>query len=600
MTRILVKQLNYGSNAVHSNCERILAECREASAGDIVLFSRYAVCGYFDKAPLLSGNLLQLCNKHLESLASSIGSACAITGGLALQDGVLTEAIYLISDGNYEKLIELPISSYNAAEKHIVLSLGGLRIALLLEEHTAHSNAQTWHGAYQDVPTDIDVLILLGRSQYSYYSLLSSNAAISIMQNHRAFIYLNILGGYGSNVFAGGSLIYDGINATTLALCKEDARILEITATNSIVTCADGVLRAHSEHISDHNCTSNISASENLTLDACPTSERSVTEGVLSTSKHVEQSPNIGVLESHTLNAHSQLHSLKTDKVLSLAELKSLNMDWDVFTYQMLVLALRDYVKKSGFSGVLLGLSGGIDSALVAAIASDALGAEHVHTFMLTTRHTSQSSVNDAQRCAELLGAHHEVVSIEEAFCTCIESLKTYIDTPTPNNALENMQSRIRGMYLMAISNANSLLLLATGNKSESLTGYMTLYGDTCGGYAPIKNVYKTKVYDLVKWRNSNIPTNSLCRKMHVIPETIITKAPSAELKPNQTDQDTLPEYDKLDGILSLLVDRFATREDIVLSGYAEEEVDLVMNLVKKSAFKLDQVAPGPDIRAKS
>ncbi|WP_249549055.1 NAD(+) synthase [Anaplasma phagocytophilum] len=598
MTRILVKQLNYGPNAVQSNCERLLAECVEASAGDIVLFSRYAVCGYFNKAPLLSGSLLQLCNKHLESLASNIGDVCAIVGGLALQDGMLTEAIYLVSDGKYEKLIDLPISSYDATGKYVVLSLGGLRAALLLEEHTSHSNAQTWYRTCNNVPPDIDVLILLGRSPHGYCSLLSSDAAMSIMRNHSAFIYLNILGGYGSNVFIGGSLVYDGINATTLALWEEDSGIIEIEATNSIVTCADGVPRSHSKHILERNCIHNSSngPSGNITLDASLPLQKRVTEGVLSTSKHVIHHPSITVLEPHTLDAHSQLHNLK---VFSLAELKSKNVDRNMFVYQMLMLALRDYVKKSGFSGVLLGLSGGIDSALVAAIASDALGAEHVHTFMLTTRHTSQSSVDDAQRCAGLLGTHYKVVSIEGAFCTCIESLKTYIDTPTPNNALENMQSRIRGMFLMAISNATSLLLLATGNKSELLTGYMTLYGDTCGGYAPIKNIYKTDVYDLVKWRNSNIPTNSRCEKIHIIPNTIITKAPSAELKPNQTDQDTLPEYNKLDGILSLLVDRCATREDIVLSGYTEEEVDLVMDLVKKSAFKLDQIVPGPDICAK-
>ncbi len=264
--------------------------------------------------------------------------------------------------------------------------------------------------------------------------------------------------------------------------------------------------------------------------------------------------------------------------------------------YQNLMLALRDYTHKNGFASVVLGMSGGIDSALVATIATDALGPQCVHTFMLPTRYTTPSSVEDAAKCALNLGTSHTVMSIEEIYRTTLGALSTLPANSLSGVAEENMQSRIRGMSLMAASNKMGWLLLATGNKSELLTGYTTLYGDMCGGFAPIKDVYKTRVYELAKWRNNKIPRGSLCQKTNVIPEEIIRKAPSAELRPDQKDQDTLPEYSVLDRVLHALVDLGQTQEEIVRSGFSGELVETVMNLVQKSSFKLQQAPCGPII----
>lgn len=214
--------------------------------------------------------------------------------------------------------------------------------------------------------------------------------------------------------------------------------------------------------------------------------------------------------------------------------------------YTGLKLGVQDYVFKNGFNGVLIGLSGGIDSALTAAIAADALGAENVKCIMMPSEFTSQESLDDAKKCAELLGVEYDIISIKETVTALEKSLDGHIKKGADDLAFENIQSRARGVIMMALSNATGKMLLTTGNKSEIAVGYATLYGDMCGGYNALKDIYKTDVYALSNWRNE---------EEVVIPENIITKAPTAELKENQTDQDSLPPYDVLDDILKSLID---------------------------------------------
>src|SRR5690606_24992516 len=219
------------------------------------------------------------------------------------------------------------------------------------------------------------------------------------------------------------------------------------------------------------------------------------------------------------------------------------------------MLGLRDYVHKNGFKSVVLGLSGGIDSAVVAALAVDALGAENVHCVMLPYRYTSEASLRDAKLCAQTLGVRYDIVPIGTPVDAVNENLAPLFAGLAPDITEENLQSRMRGTILMAISNKLGSLLITTGNKSEMAVGYATIYGDMNGAYNPIKDMLKTQVYELAKWRNGYQPTDVLGPAGIVIPPEIIDKAPSAELRPDQTDQDSLPPYPVLDAIISDLVE---------------------------------------------
>ncbi|KJV65874.1 MULTISPECIES: NAD(+) synthase [Ehrlichia] len=262
--------------------------------------------------------------------------------------------------------------------------------------------------------------------------------------------------------------------------------------------------------------------------------------------------------------------------------------------YQALMLALRDYIHKNSMTSVIMGLSGGIDSALVASIAADALGSNNVHSLMLPTKYTSQMSITDSKECAMRLGISYNILSIEKIFQTSLATLhNTFINTEEDITE-ENLQARIRGTILMAFSNKFKFMLLSTGNKSELFIGYATLYGDMCGGFAPIKDIYKTKVYELSRWRNKNIPVNSLCQKIDVIPSQIIEKHPSAELRYNQKDQDTLPDYTTLDSVLTLLIDQNYSIEDVIKKGYDIQDVKYIVHLIQKSQFKREQASTGP------
>ncbi|MCA3562304.1 MAG: NAD+ synthase [Aestuariivirga sp.] len=257
-------------------------------------------------------------------------------------------------------------------------------------------------------------------------------------------------------------------------------------------------------------------------------------------------------------------------------------------TWKACVLGLRDYVLKNRFPGVVLGLSGGIDSAVVAAMAVDALGADRVHCVMLPYAYTSKDSLADAEECARLLGVRYDVVPIREPVEGFLHALKPMFEGTPPGITEENLQSRSRGAILMAISNKFGSMVLTTGNKSEMSVGYATLYGDMNGGYNPIKDVYKTEVYRLATWRNS---------LGHVIPQRIITKAPTAELRENQKDQDSLPPYDVLDAILEGLVENELPVEQIVeATGYDEALVRRIQHMLYIAEYKRRQAAPGVKI----
>lgn len=264
------------------------------------------------------------------------------------------------------------------------------------------------------------------------------------------------------------------------------------------------------------------------------------------------------------------------------------------------VTGLRDYVEKNRFPGVVLGLSGGIDSAVVAAMAVDAFGADKVRCLMLPYRYTSADSLEDAAKCAALLGVHYDVVAIADPVEGFLKSLGPLFEGTKADTTEENLQSRARGTILMAVSNKFGSMVLTTGNKSEMSVGYCTLYGDMNGGFNPIKDLYKMQVYGLAEWRNAHRPEGLKGPAGEVIPERIITKAPTAELRENQTDQDSLPPYPVLDGILNGLVEEEKTVAELIASGFDEATVRRVEHLLYIAEYKRRQAAPGVKITTKN
>ena len=268
--------------------------------------------------------------------------------------------------------------------------------------------------------------------------------------------------------------------------------------------------------------------------------------------------------------------------------------------YSAMVLGLRDYARKNRFPGVVLGLSGGIDSALTAAVAVDALGASHVRGVRLPSRFTSKASLDDDEESARLLGMRLDTVAIKEAVAAAERALGPIFDGRPRDVAEENLQARVRGLLLMALSNKFGELLVTTGNKSEMSVGYATLYGDMCGGYSVLKDIYKTEVYALARWRNEHVVENGCGPRGRVIPESSITKAPTAELRPNQTDQDSLPPYDELDAILHGLVEEELSVAQIVERGFKREMITRVQRMLYAAEYKRRQAPPGVKITRKS
>ncbi|MBU6297777.1 MAG: NAD+ synthase [Alphaproteobacteria bacterium] len=264
--------------------------------------------------------------------------------------------------------------------------------------------------------------------------------------------------------------------------------------------------------------------------------------------------------------------------------------------YHAMMLGLRDYVNKNRFPGVVLGLSGGIDSALSAAVAVDALGRERVRCVMMPSKYTSQDSLDDAEECARLLNVGYETIPIERAVDAFADTLRPVFAGRAADTAEENIQSRVRGLILMAISNKFGPMVLTTGNKSEMSVGYATLYGDMCGGYNVLKDIYKMEVFRLARWRNQTAPAGALGTPGRVIPERIIAKPPTAELRANQTDQDSLPPYEILDGILECLVEKEMSFDEVVAKGFEPATVRRVEHLLYVSEYKRRQAPPGVKI----
>ena len=268
--------------------------------------------------------------------------------------------------------------------------------------------------------------------------------------------------------------------------------------------------------------------------------------------------------------------------------------------YSNLVLGLKDYIHKNNFPGVVIGISGGIDSAFSACVAVDALGSDNVKGIMMPSKYTSKESINDAAKLGKNLNIEMLSLSIEEAVTAYDSTLKDIFKNTEKDITEENIQSRVRGMLLMAYSNKFGYMVMTNGNKSEVSVGYSTLYGDMCGGFSVIKDLYKIDVYKLIEWRNENYPIISMHQQVDLIPKNIITKAPTAELKPNQKDEDSLPPYEILDKILFELVEKENSVSGIVNLGFDEDTVIKVQGLLYNSEHKRRQSAPGVKVSVRN
>ncbi len=272
----------------------------------------------------------------------------------------------------------------------------------------------------------------------------------------------------------------------------------------------------------------------------------------------------------------------------------------DEAPYRACILGLRDYLHKNGFTKAVLGLSGGIDSALVATMAVDAIGKDNVHCVMMPYKYTSEESLRDAKQLADNLGVRYDIIPIEQSVKAVNSDLFSLFAGLPKGVSEENIQSRIRGIILMAISNKFGSMLITTGNKSEMAVGYATIYGDMNGGFNPIKDMSKMQIYHFANWRNNNLPDDVLGKSGKIIPQTIIDRAPSAELSENQLDQDSLPPYELLDGILEALIEKEMSIKQIVALGYDYNMVKRVEKMVYNAEYKRRQAPPGVKLTKKA
>tara|TARA_B110000037_G_scaffold222006_1_gene295049 strand:+ start:1219 stop:2877 length:1659 start_codon:yes stop_codon:yes gene_type:complete len=306
--------------------------------------------------------------------------------------------------------------------------------------------------------------------------------------------------------------------------------------------------------------------------------------------------------QSYDFKEHTSVITLKKEgeNWICEGEINSVSSHLESL-YKALVISVRDYVKNNGFPGVILGMSGGIDSALVAAIATDALGPKLVKAIMMPSPYTSSESLEDAELASSMLGIDYSYLNIKDGMEEVDNILQGFKGPhKDPGITEENIQSRLRGLVLMAISNKFGSMVLATGNKSEYAVGYATLYGDMCGGFAVIKDVWKSDVFKLCEWRNLNNPDGLLGPNGTVIPKRIISKPPSAELRDDQKDTDSLPEYDILDAILKKLVEENFSLNQIINQGFNIDDVKKISMLLSRSEYKRFQSAPGPKVTEKA
>lgn len=562
--RLALAQINVTVGDIDGNVTKITQNLDKARLhrADIVLFPELAIAGYPPEDLLLKPGFASANRQALKSLLPHTYGLTAVVGFVDRHDDIFNAAAVLHDGelvGIYHKLM---LPNYAVFDEDRYFAGGDTPILFTRPTHAELRPAcfgvsiceDIWYPAgppEAQAAAGAELLLNVSASPYQSGKIKSRERMLATraVDNVAVVAFCNLVGGQDELVFDGSSLIIDE-RGTVLARGKpfeEDFLVADVNIGN--------VFR---QRLRDPR-----------------RRKDSLTEIYADTFKRIALTPIEPVDSLPPLPAAS-------DVLLDAVE----------EVYQALVLGTRDYVHKNGFKQAAIGLSGGVDSSLVAAIAADALGPENVTGVLMPSRYSSGHSKSDAAELAEHLGINTHTIAIEPAFKAYLEMLAEAFAGTKPGIAEENLQSRIRGNLLMALSNKFGWLVLTTGNKSEMAVGYATIYGDMAGGFAVIKDVPKTLVYKLCRYRNEAVG--------YAIPENILTKPPSAELRPDQKDTDSLPEYDILDGILAAYIEDDYSIAEIVALGYPEETVRRIIRLVDLNEYKRRQAPPGPKITTKA
>jgi NAD+ synthase (glutamine-hydrolysing) len=553
--RVALCQINPVVGDLVGNVERIVdgIEVAEEAGADVAVFPELAVTGYPPEDLLLKPGFIADNLAALAKVAAATDQCAAIVGFVDERLDLYNAAAVCAHGevrGRYHKQL-LPNYSVFDEQRYFapgagatsLFEIGGVRVGVSVCEDawspTGPVAAQAAGGA--------ELMININASPYSMDRVMEREEMLATRAADASccLVYLNCVGGQDELVFDGASLIFDadGRLIASLPQFEEQIAVLDLD-----------VRPVFRKRLLDPR--------GRTTAPPLPVTE------VTGRPRIGPDAPRLPIPRAHRLSPEEEV-------------------------YQALVTGTRDYVGKNGFREVVIGLSGGIDSSLVATIAADALDPARVHGVTMPSRFSSAGSERDAEELAANLGIDFRRVPIEAPHTAFLELLAPCFEGTEPGLTEENLQSRIRGVILMALSNKMGWLVLTTGNKSEAAVGYSTLYGDTAGGFAVIKDVPKTLVYRLCRWRNLSGP-------MPVIPEAVLTKPPSAELRPDQRDDDSLPPYEELDPVLHAYVELDLTASELVEAGFDEELVRRVVRLVDLAEYKRRQTPPGVRVTAKA
>jgi NAD+ synthase (glutamine-hydrolysing) len=539
--RIALGQLNFTVGDIEGNAARAIDAIRESGelGAQALVLPELALTGYPPEDLVLKSAFVPANRRALENVATHTGDLLTILGFVDTDEEHLYNAAAICHEGEIKAVYR----------KQLLPNYGVFDERRYFEPGDRHTLIDTAHGVIgvcvcEDIwsPTgpaiaqgDAGAQVVLNINASPFHKGKLNERAKMLGQRAKrsgaSIVYVNLVGGQDELVFDGGSLVIDPTGRLTVRFPQFDERL-------EVVDVPLG--EAHSNHV--------------------------------------------GNVDRLSLSLREAGDSPKTNLVApALAESEEI--------YRALELALRDYITKNGFSKVALGLSGGIDSTLVATICSDALGPENVLGVAMPSEFSTSHSLDDAQQLADNLGIKLHTIPIKGTYHAFLEALRDSFGDEEVGLAEENLQARIRGTLLMTVSNRYGNLVIATGNKSESAVGYATLYGDMAGGFALIRDLFKHEVYALCRWRNTVSP---------VIPENVLTKAPSAELRPDQKDEDSLPPYEVLDPILEAYIERDEGFDDIVAQGFDKQVVIDVLALVDRAEYKRRQAPPGPKVTVKS
>lgn len=552
--RIALAQINLTVGDLQGNGEKISAHIREAKrkGADFVLFPELATTGYPPEDLLLNRRFIAENRAALERLLPETEGIVAVVGfvdgedplynaAAILHNGKIADVYHKVHLPNYGVFDEKRY--FKEGKRYPVYTFRGIRFGVNICEDIWIPEGPI---RYQSSIGRTRLILNINSSPF-HSGKWSTREELLIQrsrEHHVVIAYVNLVGGQDE-------LVFDG---------------------HSLVTDPTGKILARGEEFEEELLCVDVDIEEDREIK--PTEKKETYPGW---SVHIVDIP--------TPSPSPPKAKLKRREVSPPEKMEE--------TYHALTLGLKDYVRKNHFTHAVLGLSGGIDSALTAVIAVDALGKENVTTVSLPSRYTSEASRRDTQALIQNLGVDHMEIPIEACFKAYLRELEPHFKDLPPNVAEENIQARIRGNFLMALSNKFGWLVLSTGNKSEMSVGYATLYGDMAGGFAVLKDVPKTWVYRLGRYRNSLSSTP-------LIPEAIFTKAPSAELRPDQKDQDTLPPYETLDAIIQAYVEENKSSHEIIRDGWDAETVTRVIQMIDRNEYKRRQAPPGVKITPKA